>query len=134
MAAELRVLLGKLSRRLRAEASTSDLTWSQQVLLAQLERQGPITASALARIEGVRPQSISATIASLDVAGLVHGSPDPDDRRQTLFTLTPAGIEMLKVGRAAREDWMFRALQSKLSAEQRDELDRAFRLITRLVE
>ena len=64
MASELRVLLGKLNRRLRTEGASSDLAWPQKMVLAHLEKGGPATVSALARMEGVRPQSMSATVAS----------------------------------------------------------------------
>jgi DNA-binding MarR family transcriptional regulator len=134
MASELRVLLGKLSRRLRTEAASSDLAWPQKMVLTHLERGGPATVSALARIEGVRPQSMSATVAVLETAGLVQGAPDPADGRQTLLSLTPSCVEMLRAGRAAREDWLFRALTSKFSADEADELARALRLFARLVE
>ncbi len=134
MASELRVLLGKLNRRLRTEAASSDLVWPQKMVLAHLEKGGPATVSALARMEGVRPQSMSATVAGLEAAGLVRGAPDPADGRQTLMSLSPACVEMLRVGRAAREDWLFRALRSKLSADETEQLARALPLIARLVE
>jgi DNA-binding MarR family transcriptional regulator len=133
-AAALRVALGKLSRRLRAEASPDELTSSQKIVLTHLEQAGPTTISGLARIDGVRPQSMSATVAALETAGFVQGAPDPRDGRQTLYSLTPAWIEMLRVGRAAREDWLFRAMKAKLSAAEVDELAVSLRLLARLVE
>ena len=134
LAAELRVVLGRLLRRLRGEGGTSDLTWSQKTVLSQIERDGPATVSTLARLEGVRPQSMGATVAMLDAAGLVQGAPDPSDGRQTLVSLTPACLEMLRVGRAAREDWLLRALRLRLTQDEQEELGRAVRLIARLVE
>ena len=127
------MVLGRLLRRLR-EGGTSDLTWSQKTVLSQIERDGPATVSTLARLEGVRPQSMGATVAVLDAAGLVQGAPDPRDGRQTLLSLTPACLEMLRVGRAAREDWLLRALRSRLTQDEQEELGRAVRLIACLVE
>src|SRR5271168_453718 len=62
LAAELHALSGKLKRRLREQASAGDLTQSQLAVLGHLDRLGPTTVTALARMEGVRPQSMGATV------------------------------------------------------------------------
>jgi DNA-binding MarR family transcriptional regulator len=62
--------------------------------------------TTLARAEGVRPQPMSATVSALESAGLVGGSPDPGDGRQTILSLTDTCQEWLKAGRAAKEDWL----------------------------
>ena len=88
LAQGLRALLGKLKRRLREQAGVGDLTPSQVSL--RLDKDGPATASSLARAEGMRPQSIAPVVAALEDAGLVSGAPDPTDGRQTLLSLTDA--------------------------------------------
>src|SRR5690348_16279760 len=106
-AGELRVTLSKLNRRLRENSALgSDFTWSQLKALIHLEREGAMTVTALAQAEGVRPQSMGATISPLREAGLVSGVPDPADGRQTVLSLTPACVEALRVGRAAKDDWL----------------------------
>ncbi len=134
MAADLRVLLGQLRRKLRAQAASEDFTWSQKAALTRLEREGPATVTALARAEGVRPQSMGATIAILEAAGLVTGAPDPSDGRQTLLSLTQACRDWILASRAAREDWLFHAIQTQFSADEQAELARAVDLLKRLVE
>jgi len=121
MASDLRVLVGKLKRRLREESHFGDLTWSQTSVLSRLDREGPATVTTLARSEGVRPQSMGATVAVLEAAGLVVGAPDPADGRQTILSLTPACVDLVHAARAAREDWLFRSIRANLShAEQKD--------------
>jgi DNA-binding MarR family transcriptional regulator len=134
VASDLRVVIGQLRRRLREQASFGDLTWSQTSVLGRLDREGPATVTSLARAEGMRPQSMGATISALQAAGLVNGSPDPRDGRQTILSLTAACQEWIKAGRAAREDWLFRAIQSKLSPEEQEELASAVELLKRLAE
>jgi DNA-binding MarR family transcriptional regulator len=134
LAGELRVLVGQLRRRLREQASFGDLTWSQTSVLSRLDREGPATVTSLARAEGMRPQSMGATVSALEAAGLVSGSPDPKDGRQTILSLTPNCQEWLKASRAAKEDWLFRAIQSKLSPEEQAELASAVELLKRLAE
>ena len=134
LASELRVLIGKLKRRLREEAHSGDLTWSQTAVLGLLEREGPATVTTLAKAEGVRPQSMGATVSVLEAAGLVSGAPDPGDGRQTMLSLTPACREMIKLSRAAREDWLFRAIRTKLAARELEELATGVELLKRLVD
>ncbi|GGF18846.1 MarR family transcriptional regulator [Aliidongia dinghuensis] len=133
LASELRVLVGRLKRRLREQASLGDLTGSQAAVIRHLESHGPATVTALARAEGVRPQSMGATVAVLEAAGLVDGAPDPQDRRQTILSLTAACQERIKLGRAAREDWLGREIRTKLTPGEQDELAQALRLLQRLV-
>lgn len=134
LAGEFRVVIGQLKRRLREQASFGDLTWSQTSVLSRLDREGPATVTSLARAEGMRPQSMGATVSTLQAAGLVSGSPDPTDGRQTILSLTAACQEWIKAGRAAREDWLFRAIQSKLSPEEQEELATAVKLLKRFAE
>jgi DNA-binding MarR family transcriptional regulator len=133
-AGELRVVIGRLSRRLREETRPGNLTASQLSAVGRLDRDGAATVTTLARAEGVRPQSMGATIAVLEAEGLVAGTPDPEDGRQTIYALTPECRRILKVSRAAREDWLFRAMQEKLSAREQDKLELVIDLLRRLAE
>jgi DNA-binding MarR family transcriptional regulator len=134
LAAELHALNGKLKRKLREQASAGDLTPSQAAVLLHLGHNGATTVTALAKMEGVRPQSMGATVAGLEALGLVKGSPDARDGRQTILSLTPACRDMIRTGRAARQDWLLRAIQSKLSAEEQAQLAFSLRLLSRIVD
>jgi DNA-binding MarR family transcriptional regulator len=133
IAAELRAVIGKLSRRLREQAPASDFTWSQLSVLRRLEEK-PATVTALARDESVRSQSMGATVAVLEAAGFVSGAPDPADGRQTILSLTPACREWLQAGRVAREDWLFQAMEKNLTAGEQEELASVARLLKRLAD
>ena len=133
LAGELRVVLGQLNRRLREAAHPGDFTASQKSVLLHLEREGPATVTTLARLEGVRPQSLGATVAVLEAAGFVRGTPDPRDGRQTLLSLTDACRELIQSGRAAREDWLYHAIELHLSPDEQKELGRSITLLKRLV-
>ena len=131
-AAALRVALGQLMRRLREQSSIGDLTRSQLAVLTRLEREGPATMSALARAEGIRPQSMSAIVSVLEAAGLVSGAPDPGDGRKTVLSLTADARDQFASGRLAREDWLFRAIRSQLEPAEQDQLATLIELLKRL--
>ena len=134
LAGELRVLVGQFKRRFREQASPGDFTPSQVSIILRLERHGPATVSTLARAEAMRPQSMGATVSVLETAGLIQGTPDPGDGRQTLLSLTPTCQEWLHAGRAAREDWLYRSIHARLTSPEQAELASAVELLKRLVE
>jgi DNA-binding MarR family transcriptional regulator len=134
MAHELRVVLGQITRRLRAQANEADLSISQLAVLGTLDREGTATVTALARAEGVRSQSMGATVAALQEAGLVEGVPDPSDGRQIMLSLTEAARGLIKANRAAREDWLSQAIRSHLTAAEQQELAGAVGLLRRIVD
>jgi len=130
----LRATVGKLKRKLLAQADVGDLTNSQVAVLLRLERDGPATTSSLARAEGMRPQSMASIVAALDAAGLVGGSADPADGRQTLLSLTDACRQWLRESRAARQDWLSRTIEARLSASELAQLETAVALLSRLAD
>ena len=134
LAVDLHELVSKLRRRLREQADAGDLPPSQVAVLRRLEREGPITVSALARVAGVRSQSMGATVAALQAAGLVSGTPDPADGRQTLLSLTPSCRKWIRQNRAAKQDWLLRAIDTELTAREQQELARALALLNRVVD
>lgn len=127
-ASELRVVLGRLVRRLRAE-NTFPVT--QVAVLARLERDGPQTTSALAAAERVRPQSMAQTVAELQAAGFVARRPDPIDGRRVLIELVEPGLAALLEDRQGRESWLAAAM-AELTLEERKALDRAVPILQRL--
>ncbi len=134
LANELRVLIGQLKRRMQDRAAFGDLTSSQVAVLGHLDRAGTGTVTSLARDQGVRPQSMGATVAVLEAAGLVRGVSDPTDGRRTMLSLTPSCRARIGAARLAREDWLFRAIGRTLSPGEQDELAHALGLLRRLAE
>jgi DNA-binding MarR family transcriptional regulator len=132
LAGELRAVLGQLVRRLRAQVEGSDLTRSQSSVLTRLDRDGPATATALARAEGIRPQSMAKIVAALLEAGLVDGSPDPRDGRKTVLSISATAREHFRTGRLAKQDWLTRALTAELTPAEIAQLAGGVELIKRL--
>jgi len=134
IALEIRTVFRKVKLHLRGQGKHGDLTPSQISVVLRLEEGGPATVSSLARAEGMRPQSMSAVMTPLQQVGLVGGTPDPNDGRQTLMSLTPKCLKWLKEGRAARQDWLARRISEKLSVREQETLRAALSLLTKLTE
>ena len=134
LAAELRAILGLLMRRLREQGGFDDFTPSQVAALARLEREGPCTASALARAEGMRQQSMAVIVAALVQRGFVVGTADTADGRQTILDLTDAARDWIAAGRAIRQDWLTRVIDRELTPDEQQELARGITLLRRVAK
>jgi DNA-binding MarR family transcriptional regulator len=132
VASDLRVVIGRLVRRLRAERR--DVSLAQLTVLGRLDRDGLEGISAIAAAERVRPQSIASTIVALEAAGLVTRRPDAGDRRRVVIELTPAGREALAADRRRREGWLAGAIDRDLTADERRVLAEATALLARLAD
>jgi DNA-binding MarR family transcriptional regulator len=129
MASELRDVLGRLVRRLRAEHR---FPLSQGAVLGRLDREGSQSVSDLAKSERMRPQSMAQTVSELEADGLVERRPDPDDRRRALVQLTRHGKTALEADRRAREGWLAQAIERDLSRSEQSILADAIELFRRL--
>lgn len=128
---ELLLVTGQLTRRLRAESNTRQLTWSQLAVMARLDAAGPMTTAELARAESVKPQSMGDTLSFMEKDRLVERRPHPTDGRQVLFTLTAEGTETRRMVRIAKQEWLLAAM-AKLDPKQQQTLMSAIELIRRL--
>lgn len=131
LASDLRVVLGQLMRRLRAEHRFSI---SQGTVLGRLDREGPRSVSELAAAERVRPQSMAQTVSELEAAGLVTRQPDPHDGRRALVELSQDGRLVLGADRRQREGWLAESINGSFSEAEQETLLTAVSLLRRLAD
>ena len=134
VAGALQVSIGLLRRQLRQTQADGELTVPETAALARLDRGGPATASALARLEQISPQSMGATLAGLESRGLVERRPDPADGRRVFLSVTAAGLRVLRNRRSARTEQLARALSAGFSRAELRQLMAAAPLIERLAQ
>ena len=133
-AGHLRYFTARLRRRLNEQATAGDFSGSQGAVLSRLYNDGPATLTTLAAAEGMRPQSMSAIVAALESADFVHGVPDPNDGRRTILDLTDHARERVEAARVIKNDWLFRTMKAKYSAEEQAQLMNGIELLQRLLE
>jgi len=115
---------GAVARRLRSASMASlsawDVTPSQMRAIRILTgHEGGVRSSELAHHLHIAPRSATEVIDALEAKGLVERSPDPTDRRATLVSLTPRGVELSAEVRRAR------GLESEKLFERLSPTDRA---------
>jgi DNA-binding MarR family transcriptional regulator len=125
--------VGLLVRRLRAATASHELSLTESAVMGRLVKDGPATTADLARAEGVKPQSMGATIAALEERDLVERRPHPTDGRQVNIELTAKGLAMRKSVRDAKRTWLAQAV-AKLDKQEQETLFAAGEIIKRLAE
>ena len=134
-AVELTFALKRLRARLRAEARPSDgWTTSQLATLRRIVSEGPVTASALAQAEHVRPQSMGEIVTTLKAADLVSARPDPSDGRKLLLRATSAGRQLVKQRSKSREAWLANAIEGLSRQDRANALVDAIALLNALAD
>lgn len=132
---EIRSLVWAMTRRFRMEAEqVADLSLAQQNVLARLERMPDMTGAELARTEGVRPQSMTRTVASLREAGFVEASVSAQDARRHELHLTANGADVLARIRRLRHDWLAERLATTLDSAEMDRVADGLAVLRRVVD
>jgi DNA-binding MarR family transcriptional regulator len=121
LAARLRLVVGRLNRRIRIDGRES-IPPLQLSTLVTVEQHGPLRLSELARREAVTAPTMSRVLASLDEQGLVIRTPDPNDARGVRIVLSDQGAARLAEVRSHRTALVARRL-ARLDPEQRRILD-----------
>lgn len=120
-----------LLRRLRTTDVETGLTAPRASVLSVLVYGGPATLTALARVEQVRPPTMTRLIGQLEREGLVRRTEDPSDRRLRWIHPTPRGRRLLHLGRRLRVGSLQAGID-RLSASQQRNLERALPVLESL--
>jgi DNA-binding MarR family transcriptional regulator len=136
VAGALQVSIGLLRRRQRQRQTQvkGDLTLPETSALARLDRGGPTTVTALARLEQISSQSMGATLGALENRGLVERRSDPEDGRRAVISATASGLRVLQDHRNARTEQLTLALSSGFTPSELKRLKAAAPLIERLAQ
>ncbi|MFJ9713565.1 MarR family winged helix-turn-helix transcriptional regulator [Streptomyces sp. NPDC101234] len=133
LASDLRLAVGRMTRRLRQAHAVGDVSLSAVSVLARLAADGPDSPTSLAEMERVRPQAMASTLAGLGQRGLVRRTRDARDGRRSIVAVTEDGRAMLAERRTESVQRLAAALD-EFSAEERATLAAALPLLDRLAE
>jgi DNA-binding MarR family transcriptional regulator len=120
-ATRLRMVIGRLSRRLRATPAgiAAGLSPTRTSLLLAIDRRGPIRLSVLGESEGLNPTMLSRSVTQLVDAGLVARTSDAGDRRAAWVRATDEGHGVAERMRRERTDAINAALGGLDDAQRR---------------
>lgn len=116
-------------RLVTAALATADARKWDYAVLVTLQEYGPASQAELSDWSGIHRSDMVAVLNTLTAAGHVARTPDPDDRRRNIVTLTPPGRRRL-----ARLDRVVTAAQDRvltpLDPAERTELTRLLRALS----
>jgi DNA-binding MarR family transcriptional regulator len=133
LARSVRNSVARLTRRLRAERASTDLSLTQLGVLGTLTRRGPSTIGELAAAENVQPPSMTRTVNCLADQGLVRREPHQTDRRQVVVHLSAEAERVLAEDRKRKDAWLARRL-AELTPDERRLLRQVAPILERLAQ
>jgi DNA-binding MarR family transcriptional regulator len=95
------------------------LTPTQFFAMARLHERGQLSQNRLGRLSAMDPATIQGVIRRLEERGLIQRTPDADDRRRMVLTLTAQGTELV-AALLHHADTVSEAILEPLDAEERD--------------
>lgn len=120
-----------LLRGVREEDARTGVGPARLSALSLLVFGRPMRLTELARIEQVRPPTMTKVIAGLEAGGLVRRRADVDDARAVKLEATGRGTKLLREARRRRVERLSAALRG-LDADELDVLARAAAIIERV--
>jgi DNA-binding MarR family transcriptional regulator len=120
-----------LLRRVRQEDERTGVTPGRLSALSVLVFGGPMRLTDLARVEQVKPPTMTRVVAGLEAQGLVRRSAVSEDARAVRLEATPRGTKVMHEGRRRRVERLANSLQT-LSASELQLLARAAGLMERI--
>ena len=105
---EVGVLIRRVRRVIgvRARAVHESLQPASYLILAHVKESGPVRASSIVEVFDIDKGAISRQVSHLIELGLVERTPDPDDGRATLLSVTDEGARRMKKIGEQRRKWL----------------------------
>jgi DNA-binding MarR family transcriptional regulator len=122
----------RVARRLRVETPSEVFSGGALGLLATLHRAGSMPAVALAAEEGLAPQSLTRLLQQLEDKAMIERTPDPQDGRAKIISITVRGRQSLRWAMKERRKWLAEAIDERLNDDEREQLVEAAQLLLRL--
>lgn len=101
--------------------------------LLRIHHAGACGVSVLGEEMGVTRAAASQLLERLVQAGLAVRAEDPQDRRNKVVRLTPAGQAIVQESMAARQGWLD-ALAEQLSPQEQEQVEAALRLLIEKID
>ncbi|MGH3412600.1 MAG: MarR family winged helix-turn-helix transcriptional regulator [Marmoricola sp.] len=133
LAGGLRAVISRLGHALRVAGARRGLTPTRMTAVLTLERHGPLRPSDLAARLSISAASMSRLTEALEEDDWVRRTPDPEDRRACLLSLSKHGAATVDALRREGTTELTEAIRS-LSEEQRQQLAAALPVLSELAD
>lgn len=131
LAEELRKMVSHLVRNVRV--STATVRTSQYETLDLLDSYDALSIADLARLRGVKHQSMRLVINELEAQDLVLRQKSAQDARAQVIVLSDQARAALAAARQQRADWLAARINETLDQQDRDDLQKGLAALRKLL-
>lgn len=131
LAEELRQLVSHLVRNVRV--STATVRTSQYETLDLLDSHDALSIADLARLRGVKHQSMRLVVNELEAQGLVLRQKSAQDARAQVIVLSDQARAALAAARQQRTDWIAARINETLDQQDRNDLQKGLAALRKLL-
>lgn len=131
LAEELRKMVSYLVRNVRV--STATVRTSQYETLDLLDSHDALSIADLARLRGVKHQSMRLVINELEAQDLVLRQKSAQDARAQVIVLSDQARAALAAARQQRADWLAARINQTLDQQDLDDLQKGLAALRKLL-
>ncbi|MBY4890079.1 MarR family transcriptional regulator [Pantoea sp. DY-15] len=131
LAEELRKMVSHLVRNVRV--STATVRTSQYETLDLLDSHDALSIADLARLRGVKHQSMRLVVNELEAQGLVLRQKSAQDARAQVIVLSDQARAALAAARQQRAEWIAARIDATLDQQDRDDLQKGLAALRKLL-
>ena len=131
LAEELRQLVSHFVRNVRVNTAT--VRTSQYETLDLLDSPDALSIADLARLRGVKHQSMRLVINELEAQGLVQRQKSAQDARAQVIVLSDQARAALADAREQRAAWIAARIDATLGQQDRDDLQKGLAALRKLL-
>jgi DNA-binding MarR family transcriptional regulator len=129
----LMAAMARIGKRLRQRTAGDDVDFPTFILLKTVAHLGPMRLSALAAELSLDASTVSRHVKSLEDAGLLERSTDPDDGRAFQVALSPEGTARIEAAGARRRE-LIGSLLADWNDQDREDMRRLLHQLTLSLE
>jgi len=100
---ELAILVRLLEYQSRRAAAYGELDRTSYLVARTLEVAGPVSIQDMATILGLEPTTVTRKISKMERGGFIRRSVDDEDRRRSMVSLSPKGVDAVQRLQAHRD-------------------------------
>ena len=133
LASSLRNIVSGISKRLRKTIHAhGNFSLTEMHVLSYLYPGDPLSPTGLAKLVGIKTQSMSELLIRLREAGIVDKTPSEHDKRMSFITLTALGRKIVEEIRYERDEWLASAIDHTLTQQEKQVLQQAIAIMEKV--
>ncbi|MGF7230214.1 MarR family winged helix-turn-helix transcriptional regulator [Arachidicoccus sp.] len=132
LAVALNSAIATLTRKLRKQAGKQPFSLTEQTTMALLYANKRMLPSELADAHHISAQAISQVLNRLYEQNCIVKTEDETDKRKVYISLNEEGKQKLTEMRAARSEWLGRAIEKELTEEEKAVLPAFITMLAKL--